>query len=84
MSIVSPARPLAARPPRLGPVSAWLAARRTRRLKRQTEREIAALPPRLLRDIGLVSLAHEREANGGRTLDHTRPPVCTALSTWTW
>ena len=63
-------------------IEAWLAERRTRRLKREAERDLAELPPHLLRDVGLVDLARARE-NGGRSLDHTRM-VCTALATWRW
>lgn len=81
MSITYPARPLAAR--RSGLVATWLAARRERRARRRTERELAELPPYLLRDVGLVDLAQARDANGGRSLDHTQPPS-TALSSWTW
>lgn len=86
MSIAYPAWPLAARWPGRASVlvSTWMAARRQRRLQRQTALEIAELPPHLLRDIGLVGLAQVREANEGRTLDHTRAPVCAALSNWTW
>lgn len=60
----------------------WLANRRARQLQRETERELAELPPYLLRDVGLVDQVRARD-NGGRTLDHTRP-VCTALSSWQW
>lgn len=81
MSITYPAQPMAAR--RTRHVSAWLAARRRRRAQRRTEREIAELPPHLLRDIGLVNLAQVREENGGRTLDHTKS-ACTAQSLWRW
>lgn len=85
MSIAYPAQPLAARQPGrvFVLIQAWLTTRRQRRLQRRTEREVAELPPHLLRDIGLVDLAQAREASGGRTLDHTRAP-CTALSSWTW
>lgn len=80
MSITYPARPLAA--PWTGRATLWLATRRERRAARQVERELADLPPHLLRDVGLVDLAHAREAHGGRTFDHTQPPC--ALSSWTW
>lgn len=84
MSITYPAQPLAARRPgRFSiAVSGWMAARQQRRAQRQAEREVAELPPHLLRDIGLVDLAQARETNGGRTLDHTRS-ACKGLSCWT-